>query len=169
MYRPEDYIVYGTNGVCRITELCKSPFSPDDERLYYVMQPLSDRGNSVIYSPVDNTAVPMRPLMTREEISDLIQRIPTLPLLEIEIEKHRKEVYRQVMSSVDPDRYMRLIKTVYHRRQVSREKRKRLPEMDNEYDMLARKSLYTELSIVLEIPDSEVEAYLTASIEALGA
>lgn len=164
MYQPEEYIVYGANGVCRITEVCKSPFSPTDERLYYVMKPLSDHGNSVIYSPVDNTAVPMRPLMTRDEIAVLISRIPSLPLLEIEIEKHRKDVYKTAMASVEPEQYVRLIKTVYARRVLSKEKKKRLPEMDNEYDMLARKSLYSELALVLGIENGDVEAYLTDRI-----
>ena len=51
MYKPEEYVVYGANGVCLITELCPSPFDPADERLFYVMKPVTDRGTSVIYTP----------------------------------------------------------------------------------------------------------------------
>ena len=164
MFQPDEYIVYGTNGVCRITEVCASPFDASDKRLYYVMKPLSDASNSLIYTPVDNTAVPMRALMTREELESLIDRIPSLPLLEIPIEKQRKEVYRAAMATVEPETYVRLLKTVYSRREAAREKRKRLSEMDNDYETMARRSLYSELALVLGIQGTEVESYLSARI-----
>ena len=133
--------------------------------MFYVMTPMSDPTNSVIYTPVENTAVPMRPLMSRDEIDALVLRIPSLPILEIVNEKQRKDVYKSALASVDPDLYVRLLKTVYQRRILAKAKRKRLPELDNDYETITRRSLYTELSLVLGIDHGEVEAYLTERIE----
>lgn len=166
MYQAEDYIVYGANGVCRITEICKSPFSPDDERMYYVMKPISDTGTSVIYTPVDNDKIMMRPLMTEREIQMLGERIPHLPLLEVEAEKQRRTVYRTVMATADAEMYVRLLKTVAFRRTSAREKRKRLPEMDYEYESLAKRCLSAEVSIVLGISEADAAAYLSDRISA---
>ena len=165
MYQPNEYIVYGSSGVCQITDLCRSPFLPNDERMYYVMKPISDTGTSVIYTPVDNEAVPTRRLLTSMQIDELIARIPSLGLLEIEEEKRRKDVYKSALATVDPEMYIRLIKTVYQRRLLAKERKKRLPEMDNEYDSIARRCLYSELSLVLGIPYPEVEQYLVDRVE----
>ncbi len=164
MFEVEEYIVYGANGVCRVAEICASPFDPLDERLFYVLKPAGDRGNSVIYTPVDNETVRMRPLLSKPAVDGLLSRVSELPVLDVPVERQRKEVYKSTMASVDPELYFRLLKTVYTRRETAREKKKRLPEMDNEYEFLAKKSLYTELSLVLGIAEAEVEGYLADRI-----
>ena len=164
MFELEEYIVYGANGVCRVTEICPSPFDASDTRMFYVLKPAGDRGNSVIYTPVDNESVLMRPLLSREAVEGLVARVSSLPVLDVPVERQRKDVYKSTMASVDPELYFRLLKTVYERREAAKEKRKRLPEMDNEYEFLAKKSLYTELSLVLGIPEVEVEGYLEERI-----
>ena len=106
----------------------------------------------------------MRPLLSAEELDALVARIGELPTLEIPIEKKRRDVYKSVMASVDPEQYVRLIKTVRLRRALAREKRKQLPEIDNEYDLVARRCLYTEIALILGIEQNAVEGYLRERI-----
>ena len=70
MFEIGDLIVYGTNGVCRVDGMSRSPYDAGDDREYYVLKPLYDQANSVIYTPVTNENVVMRPLLSREKAGE---------------------------------------------------------------------------------------------------
>ena len=40
MYGIGEHVIYGTNGICRVGKVCRSPFDPSDSRLFYVLYPL---------------------------------------------------------------------------------------------------------------------------------
>ncbi len=160
MFEIGSYMVYGTNGVCRVTDICVSPFDKHDSRRYYVLKPVSGPSEAVIYTPVDNDRVPMRALLSREETEALLGRLPSIPKLLVEVEKMRREIYRAVMNAADPDSYIALIKTVKERRSEFAGTTRRLPDFESEYDSTARRHLFTELSVVLGIPMEKIEEHI---------
>ena len=165
MFSIGDYMVYGINGVCRVQDICASPFDKKDTRTFYLLKHLGTGEGSVIYTPVDNVQVLMRPLMTKEQAAALIERMPGLEPLEVPMEKMRRDLYRQAMQSCDPEQYVRLIKTVYRRRMDMMQQHKRLSETDSDFERNAKLSLYHELSVVLEVKFAEVEQYLIDRLE----
>ena len=165
MFKIGEHIVYGTNGVCRVTDVCPSPFDKNDTRTYYTLKPINGPAEAVIYTPVDNDRVPMRSLMSAEEVRGLLLRIPTIPDLPIPTEKARRDAYRAAMIAGSPDSYVSLIKTVWGRRTELSASGRRLPEFEMEYDGVARKHLYTELSVVLGLPFEEMEDYIIRHVE----
>lgn len=165
MFSIGDYMVYGINGVCRVQDICASPFDKKDTRTFYLLKPLGASEGSVIYTPTDNAQVLMRPLMTKEQAAELIERMPRLAPLEVPMEKMRRDLYRQAMQSCDPEQYVRLIKTVYRRRMDMIQQHKRLSETDSDFERNAKLSLYHELSVVLEVKFAEVEQYLIDRLE----
>ncbi len=160
MFKIGDHIVYGTNGVCLVTDVCPSPFDKTDARTYYVLKPIGGHAESVIYTPVDNERVPMRALMSPEEVEGLLARLHTIPHLPIPNEKGRREVYRTAIAAGCPDSYISVIKTILGRRTELSGMGRRLPEFEIECDGLARRHLYTELSVVLGRPVNEMEDYV---------
>ena len=165
MFSIGDYMVYGINGVCLVQDICASPFDKKDTRTFYLLRPLGASSGSVIYTPTDNEQVPMRPLMTKEQAEGLIGRMSELEPLEIPTEKMRRDLYRQAMHSCDPEQYVRLIKTVYHRRMDMMQQHKRLSETDSDFERNAKLSLYHELSVVLNVQYGEVEQYLIERLQ----
>lgn len=165
MFSIGDYMVYGINGVCRVQDICASPFDKKDTRTFYLLKPLGASEGSVIYTPTDNAQVLMRPLMTKEQAAELIERMPGLEPLEVPMEKMRRDLYRQAMQSCDPEQYVRLIKTVYRRRMDMIQQHKRLSETDSDFERNAKLSLYHELSVVLDVKFAEVEQYLIDRLE----
>lgn len=165
MFSIGDYMVYGINGVCLVQDICASPFDKKDTRTFYLLKPLGASSGSVIYTPTDNEQVPMRPLMTKEQAEGLIGRMSELEPLEIPTEKMRRDLYRQAMHSCDPEQYVRLIKTVYHRRMDMMQQHKRLSETDSDFERNAKLSLYHELSVVLDVQFGEVEQYLIERLQ----
>ncbi len=160
MFSVGDYMVYGISGVCRVEDICASPFDKKDTRTFYMLRPLGATAGSVIYTPTDNVQVAMRPLMSVEQAEQLIGLLPSILPLEIPTEKMRRDIYRQTMQSCDPVQYARLIKTVRHRRAEMLAQHKRLSETDSDFERNAKLSLYHELAVVLDKPYAEIEPYL---------
>ena len=77
MFQKDQWIVYGSTGVCRVAQIgpLKELSGADPDTLYYTLEPLC--GTDIIYVPVDTQAF-MRPVITRQQALDLIDRIPTL-------------------------------------------------------------------------------------------
>lgn len=165
MFKIGEHIVYGTNGVCLITDIGPSPFDKKDVRTYYVLKPVSGPAASVIYTPVDNDRIPMRALMSAVEVDALLARIPGIGELSIPNEKARRDTYRAAIVAGDPEGYVAVIKTIGTRRATFAGTQRRLPEFEMEYDSIARRHLYTELSLVLDRPVTEVEEHVRTELD----
>ena len=160
MFGVGEYIVYGINGICRVEDVCASPFDKTDLRTYYLLVPLNNPMSSTIYTPVNNERVPMRRLMTKEEIESLIAAMPEIDLLTIPVEKQRREIYRTTIGTLAPEGYVQVIKTVHRRREELTAARKHFPVTDLEYGRLAKHLLYSECAHVLGMEEDGIEAYI---------
>lgn len=164
MFSVGEYIVYGTSGICKVEDICASPYDKADTRTYYLLVPLNNPMSSTIYTPVDNDRVPMRRLMTRTEIDALIVSIPEIETLAVPVEKQRREIYRSAVFGLVPAGYVSVIKTVEGRRAALTAARKHFPVTDLEYGRLAKKLLYSECAQVLGISEEGVEEYINARL-----
>ena len=101
MFKAGDFVVYGSNGVCRVQKVgtLDSPGVPKD-RLYYTLIPYYIKG-STIFTPVDNQKVIIRPVLTREEALKLIDEISGIDMLWIGDEKKRELQYKEAFRSCD--------------------------------------------------------------------
>ena len=160
MFEVGEYIVYGTSGICRVEEICASPYDKADTRQYYLLVPVHNPMSATIYTPVDNDRVPMRRLMPREEIDTLIDAIPGIELVQVPAEKQRREIYRSTVYTLRPEGYVSVMKTVDRRREELTAARKHFPVSDMEYGRLAKHLLYSECAHVLGLAEEGVEAYI---------
>ena len=160
MFEIGEYIVYGTSGICRVEEICSSPYDKTDTRTFYLLIPVRNPMASTIYTPVDNERVPMRRLMTVTEIDALIAAMPEIELLEVPVEKQRREIYRSTIGALRPEGYVSVIKTVQRRREELTAARKHFPVSDMEYGRLAKHLLYSECAHVLGMEEDGIEAYI---------
>ncbi|MBR6726655.1 MAG: CarD family transcriptional regulator [Clostridia bacterium] len=165
MFQIGDHIVYGINGICRVAEIGPSPYDKSDPRTYYLLIPVNNPMSSTIYTPVDNDRVPMRRLMTREEIDTLMAAIPEIELLTVPVEKQRREIYRTVIGELRPEGYVQVIKTVRRRRADLTAAHKHFPVTDLEYGRLAQHLLASECAHVLGRSEAEVDAYITECLQ----
>lgn len=164
MFRVGEFIVYGINGICRVEEIGPSPYDKADPRTYYKLIPLHNPMSSSIYTPVDNDRVPMRRLMTKEEVGNLIRSIPEIETLAVPVEKQRREIYRNTIGALLPEGYVRVIKTVRRRREELAAAHKHFPVTDLEYGRLAKHLLHSECAHVLGMEENDMEAYIVGQI-----
>ena len=160
MFSIGEKIVYGSEGVFCVAEYSSSPVSKDDTRIFYVLKPLYGPETNIIYTPVDNENVKMRPVLDRKSALGFIATIPTIPILTVEREKNRRDLYRITLARAECEAYVSIIKTVRQRREDFVKAKKRLSESDNDYEKKSKFCLYGELSVALDIPFEEVENFI---------
>lgn len=161
MFKVGDYVMYKTEGVCKIDQITAMDNFPKDKqkKLYYVMSPLKDSGLK-IYSAVDNTMIPRRPIMTEQEARNMVEAMADIPGLEIENEKCREESYKKALKSCDCREWIRIVKTIYLRRQGRYAEGKKSTAVDDYYQKAAEELLLEELSVALHMSEEEVNQYI---------
>ncbi len=164
MFEIGEYIVYGTSGICRVEEICTSPYDKNDTRSFYLLIPVHNPMGSSIYTPVDNDRVPMRRLMTQGEIDALIGAMPGIEPVQVPAEKQRREIYRNTVFALRPEGYISVMKTVDRRREELTAARKHFPVSDMEYGRIAKHLLYSECAHVLGMSEDCVEGYIAKKL-----
>ncbi len=165
MFNIGDLIVYGNAGVCRVAKIGGPPMKGLPEgKDYYTLSPYYAE-KSVIFTPCDNDKVVMRPIVSKAEADELINKIPDIGFLSIPDEKKREECYKETIRSCDPHMFVSIIKTIYARKQQRISEGKKVTASDEKYFQMAEDKLYGELAIALEIEKNEVRNYIMGCVE----
>ncbi len=136
----------------------------DRERQYYILKPLYVSG-STVYVPVDSPRESMRKVLKREEAEKLIREIPEIPLLVITNDKLSEQAYKDCIKTNDCEDLVRIIKTIYTRKQTRIKAGRKVTAVDAKYFHIAEENLYGELAVALNISRKEVEGYIAEAID----
>lgn len=166
MFEIGDYIVCGNNGICTVESIGTIDV-PDvnPERLYYILQPVYAKG-SVVYIPVDNEKIVMRKILTKEQAQALIDKIPEIETIPELNDKLREEKFKECLRHHDCTDWIRIIKTLYLRRQAREERGQKVTAMDARYLKVAEENLYCEFAMALGIDRDEVLDFIEHRIQA---
>lgn len=167
MFKVGDIIIYGRTGVCRVekVDLLNNP-NVDNHKLYYTLQPCYAKGNT-IFTPVDNTKVIMRPILTKEEVMQIIEEIKNIDTLWINDEKKREFAYKEAVSKCDCRELIKIIKTIYTRKQARIAEGKKVTNTDERYFKVAEESLYGEFAMSLGMSKDETKDFVVTQVERL--
>ena len=133
-------------------------------QLFYTMTPCYIRDSS-LYTPVDNTRVVIRPVMTKDEAENFVDSIKDIDGLTIKEEKRRELEYKEAILSCDPEVLVGIIKTIYERMNARIAEGKKVTSSDSKYFHIAEESLYGELAISLGMEKEEVKGYIHERID----
>lgn len=165
MFEKGEYVVYGSTGVCEVMDITTMDLEgvPKD-RLYYVLHPYAQKDGR-IFIPVDNEKNVIRRILSKKEADNLIDDIPNIDGFWISNDKLREVKYKECIRSCECREWIRIIKTLYLRKQERLANGKKITAIDSRYFKQAEENLYSELSISLNIPKEEMEKYITDKIE----
>ncbi|MDO4337336.1 MAG: CarD family transcriptional regulator [Eubacteriales bacterium] len=165
MFETGDYVVYGHTGICKVMGVTTMDMTgiPKD-RLYYILRP-DGQTEGKIFTPVDNGKQVLRRVMSKEEAEHLIDEIPEIEVLGVTDDKQREEKYKECIRSCECREMIRIIKTIYLRKKERVAQGKKATATDERYLKLAEENLYSELSMLLDVPKNKMEKYITARIE----
>lgn len=164
MFGTGDYVVYGHSGICQVMGVTTMDMAGiSKERLYYILRP-EGKSDGTIYTPVDNGKMVLRKVMTREEAEALIAEIPSIETLEITDDKYREERYKECIKSCECRELIRIIKTIYLRKQERVSQGKKVTATDERYLKMAEDNLYAEMSMLLGVPKAKMEQYISSRL-----
>lgn len=160
MYKVGDRVIFGSYNVCEITAIgCLDMDGVSPDRLYYTMRPCYAKG-SIIYTPVDNQKETIRPLLTKEEVLQLIDEMEDIDYLWVNDERKRERDYKDAIRSCDCRELIKIIKTIYMRRKKRTESGKAVTAIDKKYFSMAEDYLYGEWGIALGMDKESVKQYI---------
>ncbi|MCR5206732.1 MAG: CarD family transcriptional regulator [Lachnospiraceae bacterium] len=166
MFDVGEFVVFGSDGVCRVESV--GPLDMDgisNDRIYYTLAPVGKTGNGRIYAPVDGKRVTIRRVLNKEEANSLINDIKSIEKLIITDEKKREERYKQVIQNCDLREVVQLIKEIHARKEMRETIGKKLTALDERYFGIAENCLFSELSLPLEMEKSQIKDYITSKCE----
>ena len=157
MFKVGEYVVYGMNGVCRVEEIGPMPLSGmDSDKIYYTLLPLYTK----VFTPVDNKKVKIRSVISKKQALELMDEMPDVEEIEVVDDKKRELAYKEALKSCDCREWMRIINTVYKRKEERQAQGKKMSACDERYLKQAQDSLFGEFAISLRIEKNEVEDYM---------
>lgn len=166
MYEKGCLLIYGQSGVCRVMDVCSSPFDAADTRTFYVLKPEMPSDHSTIFVPVEVAESKIRDLMPKETALSILERIGEIPPVAVAVEKQRKDTYKQILQEASPEGYISIMKTVALRRMDAKRAKRQLAASDSELELRAKNLFTLELSFVLDIPLEEAAHLLSQKTEA---
>ena len=165
MFQVNDVIIYGSQGVCKITAIEEKPMG-GAKKTYYVLKPVRDQGPT-IYAPTENALVlkKMRRLLTVDEIHALIDAMPDEKTVWIDNVNERRECYKNLLAGGDYPALIQMIKAIYAHKKEREAAGKHLHIMDENFFRDAEQILYSEFQYVLNLSGKEeLMAYILERI-----
>ena len=159
MYKVGDVVIYKRD-VCKIQNIKEA----GSGTRYYIMNPIDDL-SLTIKIPVDGT-FSLRYAITKEEVQDLISKIPSIETIEV-ADRNIEYEYKKLLADNSLESLIKIIKTTYLRNQMRIQQKKRIGEKDDYYLKRAEKRLYNELSVSLQLSFEETKQYVVDSVQAL--
>lgn len=158
MLKKGDVAVYGTHGLCRITDITVPDFlSGSKEKLYYVMTPAIDK-NGILYVPVEGAEAKMRKAISKKAAQELLNELEEMKEIEVDIGKKSDAVINEVIKQNDTEDMMRLVKGLHKAKAKRASEGKKLASMNERHLNTAEKLLYSEMAFSLKIePDTVKE------------
>ena len=169
MFQVNDVVVYGHHGVCEITNIgtLNMPMA-DKEKLYYTLRPVYHK-ESLVYAPVENQRIVMRSVISKEAAEELIRQIPKIETVWIVNEKAREVQVKEALQTCSCEELIKIIKTLYQRKQQRLESGKKVTVVDEKYFRQAEDKLYEEFAYVLKMEKNKVGSYISTNMETMNA
>lgn len=164
MFNIDDIIIYGSTGVCQITDIRVMDQVGIERKSYYVIKPLYQGG--IVYTPVDNKKVFMRPIISSLEVEQLIDSIPFINASAYHCRESNQLIkhYDAVMKTHNCEQLMELTMSISAKKKSMEQQNRKIGSVDERYMKLAEDVLFGELAAALSITRDEVPEYISVRL-----
>lgn len=165
MYKIGEIIIYGNDGVCEVVDIGTLNITGINKKnKYYTLKPIYENGK--IYAPID-TKVFMRPIITYEEVEQLIESIPFMEEAECNEKNSRllQDYYKKFMQTHECIDLLAVIAGISGKKATAENNGKKLGQIDEKFMRTAKGLINDEFSVALGIPREEVETYIINKVK----
>jgi hypothetical protein len=147
VYEKGDYVICASGGVWRVIDT-------GSDKIHLGAH---ESGEEMILA-AENAEI-IRKIVSKQEILDVIGRVGYIRTIQAPNEKFRRVLYEDAMAKYDELEWVKVIKSVYLRRQDGR-----LMSGESEYGEKAKTYLHSEISVLLGIPTDKVEKHIASVV-----
>ena len=161
-YKIGENVVYGTNGICKITDIKKMTLSPIiGERNYYVLEQINSK-MSTIYVATDNEALcsKMRYVLTENEILEILHGARENSIEWIDDRKVRAQAFHNILLSGSHEELLLMIRCIYMKSREASENHKKISDSDSNMLHSAEKTVREEFAFALNIAPESVGRFI---------
>ena len=160
MYKNDDYVIYGIHGACRVLGREKQLVNKKRTE-FLVLEPLVQSG-SKYYVPAENpTAMAkLQAVLSQDELVKLLESDAVREDCWISDEGHRKQIYRELITSADRLRLMQMVASLYRYRGAQEAAGRKFHLCDDNFLRDAERLLSSEISLVMNLPADEARDFL---------
>ena len=108
--------------------------------------------------PVENNEI-IRMIVSKQVILEVIERVAYVPTIQAPNDKYRRSLYTDAMAKYDEIEWLKVIKSVYLRKQDGR-----LMPGEDDFSERAKTYLHGEISVLLGIPMDAVEKHIASAV-----
>ena len=164
MFKENDVVVYGAQGVCEIVGIDERKVD-GELKSYFVLHPKSNNG-ALFYVPTWNEKAlgKMRKVKTKEEIEALIDSLPQDIPSWIENESERKAAYKSILASGDAVSMISMLQVLFIHKKERESEGKRMHMSDEHFLKDAEQLLYNEWQYVLNMDKEGIKDYISERI-----
>lgn len=164
MIQTGDYIIYGSNGVCKVENVgtVERDGIPSDKP-YYTLIPVYTKGNR-IYTPVDNKKVVIRPVISKEEAQSLLNSFDNLDTLDIAEDRKGEEIIKEILAKCNCHEIAKLFKTLYIKKLIRNSQGKKQTVRQDKYFNLSKDNLVKEIALSLGMEKDRAEELLIENV-----
>ena len=161
-------VIYGTNGVCLITDYREENFG-NGKKMYYILKRVAQKTSEDIFVPEDNNILMGRIkfMLSEKEIYDIINAIPDETVFWIDDNRIRSAEFDRIISDGDRKQLMLLIKSIYEKKKALALEGKKLGISDERSMRTAERILYEEFAEVLNMEKEDVIPFISNRLAAV--
>lgn len=154
MYEIGQYVIYRKD-LCKVIDIKEKHHGNND---YYILNSMND-SSLKLDIPVEDKMGYLRSLITKEELEELLEKIPSIDVIQFD-DKFTENDYKRIMTSGTHEDLIMIIKTAYSRIQDRIDDNKKINDKDKFYLEKAEQYLYSEFSIILGKSYEDTKQYI---------
>lgn len=163
MFNVNDYIMYGMTGVCKVVDITNERFMNCEKRKYYILSPIYNN-DTIIKIPLDNNKVPMRKVISKGDMTSLMNDAPNIETLWIDDDRKRSEQFQTMLKSGRCEELIKIIRSIYFGKKHLKLCGKKLQKSDKDIKKEAERLLTEEFATILNISPNEVNSDILSKI-----
>lgn len=145
----KNLVVHKVHGLCEILDTIEM-----NDESYYKIKVLSE-DSLILYCPVSKKATLCRPLLTKEEIFEVLEYMRTIKDVKLDFSKQRRTHFKELLYSGNGKKIGYLTKVLYIYKEYKDDKNQTLGLEDTRMLDTAKRMITEEISAVLEISEDE--------------
>ena len=164
MYHVNETVSYGVYGVCRIDDIVTRDF--DGKKTdYYVLKPVYEPSATVIV-PISNEhlVAKMRAVLSESDINRILCDIGNSLSVWLPDRHARQQRWSDILSAGQPSELLKMIRSLYLRKQQLSFNKKKLQEADDRALRAAEKQINHEFAAALHIAPEDVPCYIAEKL-----